>query len=111
KFFGAFSEVINPVVVLAQYGRDRLKVMFEAAFADVEDSFFSLIHYIVNTRPLIVSNRGDLIGGVDHLAADGISLYDAPIRFCIQRGGTWLTSAVRYAGPPISLNWPRRSNS
>ena len=80
KFFGAFGEVIDAVVVFAQYGRDRLKVMFEAPFADIEDSLFRLIHHIVNIGPLVVGNRGDLIRRVDHLAADGMALHNAAHR-------------------------------
>ena len=85
NIFGAFGEVIDAVVVFAQYGRDRLKVMFEAPLADVENSLLGLIHHIINAGPFVVGDRSDLIGGVDHLAADGISLHDAAIGFGVER--------------------------
>jgi hypothetical protein len=60
--------------------------VFEAPLADVEDGLLGLVHHIVHAGALVVGDRGDLVGGVDHLAADRVSLHDAPVGFGVERG-------------------------
>src|SRR5262245_36287046 len=80
-----FGEIIDSVVIIAQDSRDRLEVMFEAALTDVEDGLLSLIHDVINIDLLVIGDGSDLICGIDHLATDGIALYNASIRFCVER--------------------------
>ena len=76
--------------------------MFEPPLADVEYRLLGLVHHIIHAGTFVVSDRGDLVGSVDHLASDGIALHDASIGFGIERG--WhLVDQRRQIGWPADL--------
>ena len=96
-------EVLEPVVGLAEEGRQRLEAAHRATLADLEQDPLGAVDRHLGVVRLLVADRRDLAGRADQVAEDRLALDDPPVVLDVHRGRHHVHQAGQVGGPTDRL--------
>jgi hypothetical protein len=89
---------VQPVVGVVEERLEGAEAVRAAVLADREQLRLGPVYGLLDIRAVFVADRGDLAGGADEAAKDGLALHDAAVLGHVDGGGSVVAESGKVSG-------------